>query len=158
MGLFANMRKAGGRGAPQPAPPQRPAEPLLLLERSEECREGAEVRDPGNSSGRTALYAVRVRDGFKREVLSLQAEVQLERQRSKGKARKVTEGEIMELMLDALKAFRRNSGAAGHAVPVANDVWLGIHELARRLQRTPAEVFEELVVEKVAALGLVPRR
>jgi hypothetical protein len=53
-----------------------------------------------------AVYAVRVREGFKGEIRELQAELQLERERLTDKSRKVTEGEIMELMLDALKAAR----------------------------------------------------
>ena len=44
---------------------------------------------------------MRVREGFKGEILALQAELQFERQKVSGKARKVTEGEIIELMLEA---------------------------------------------------------
>ena len=90
--------------------------------------------------------------------MGLQAELQLERQKLKGKARKVTEGEVIELMLEAFKAARRNGDAAGNAVPLADDVWQGVHEIARRLQCSSAEVVEQLVVQKVAELGLLPRK
>jgi hypothetical protein len=87
----------------------------------------------------------------------LQAEVQLERQKSNGQARKVTEGEVIELMLEAYKAARRD-GECGNAVPLTNDVWDGVHEIARRLQTSPAEIVEQLVVHKIAELGLLPRK
>jgi hypothetical protein len=106
----------------------------------------------------TDVYAVRVRESFKGEILRLQAELQLERQNSNGKARKVTEGEIVELMLEAYKAARRNGESSGNAVPLTKDVWDGVHEIARRLQSSPAEIVEQLVVDKIAELGLLPRK
>ncbi len=59
----------------------------------------------------------------------------------------------MELMLEAYKAARRNGEAAGHAVPLADDVWCGAHEISRRMGISPAEVIERLVVQKIAELN-----
>lgn len=107
-------------------------------------------------SGRIAHYGVRVRDDFKSDVMGLVAELQLERQRASRLTRRVTEGEVMELMLHAFKTLRRNGEAAGYAVPVANVVWQGVHEIARARKVTPEEALEQLVVDKIAELGLVP--
>ena len=106
-------------------------------------------------TGRTEVFAVRVGKSFKGEILRLLAEVQLERQKTGDRCRRVTEGEIMELMLEAYKAARRNGDAAGHAVPLADDVWCGAHEISRRMGISPSEVI--LVVEKIAELGLFDR-
>lgn len=108
------------------------------------------------ATGRTEVYSVRMRASFKGEVLRAQAELQLERQGA-GRQRKVTEGEVLELMLEAFKTARRNGDIEGHTVPLANDVWRGASELARRMQTTPAEVIERLIVEKIAELGLLAR-
>jgi hypothetical protein len=35
---------------------------------------------------------------------------------------------------------------AVYAVPIANDVWLAVHEIARRLQCSPEVVVEQLAV------------
>ncbi len=109
------------------------------------------------ATGRTEVYAVRVRGTFKGEILRAVAELQLERQKGTATSRKVTEGEVMELMLEAFKTARRNGDIAGHAVPLADDVWRGASEIARRMQITPAEVVERLIVQKIAELGLLAR-
>ena len=106
-------------------------------------------------TGRTEVYAVRVRETFKGEISRVAAEIQLERQNQNARARRVTEGEVMELMLEAFKAARRNGEVSGHAVAIADDVWRGAAEIARALQITPAEVVERLVVQKIAELGLL---
>jgi hypothetical protein len=80
---------------------------------------------PARSPGGPAPYrpdeglTVHVRESFKGEILGLQAELQVERQKASGNARKVTEGEIIELMLEAYKTARRNGEAGGKAVPLA---------------------------------------
>lgn len=107
---------------------------------------------------RSEIYSVRVRPGFKGEVLALQAQLQLERQRSGGKARRVTEKEIMELMLDAYKVARRNGDLAGHAVPIANDVWYALGLIARQQQVPAGEILEQLIIAKVAELGLAQQK
>jgi hypothetical protein len=162
MSLFAHIMKAGGKGQPESVAPA--AVPVDLRQRdmipdSEELRvpETARLRT-GRRTGRTQVYAVRVREDFKGEMLGSQAELQLERQKLAGRARKVTEGELLELMLAAYKAARRNGDAIGYAVPIANDVWLAVHEIARRLQCSPEEVVEQLVVQKIDELGLLPRK
>ncbi len=65
---------------------------------------------------------------------------------------------MIELMLEAYKAARRHDEAGGTAVSLAKDVWDGVHEIARRLQRHPAAIVEELVVHKIAEFGLLPRK
>src|SRR6202042_906795 len=74
---------------------------------------GGRNRRVRSRTGRTDVYAVRVRESFKGEILRLQAELQLERQKSNAKARRVTEGEIIELMLEAYKVARRNGEICG---------------------------------------------
>lgn len=108
-------------------------------------------------TGRTEVFAVRVGKSFKSEILRLLAELQLERHNAGNHGRRVTEGEIMELMLEAYKAARRNGDAAGHAVPLADDVWCGAHEISRHMGISPSEVIERLVVQKIAELGLFAR-
>ncbi len=153
MKLFSNLIKNGETNQPEPAS-DAVAEPLQLdLMNGNRADAGAQKR-----SGRTEVYSVRVRDNFKGEMLRLEAEIQIERQRCKGKIRKVTEGEVVELMLETFNAARRNGEVAGKAVPLANDVWDGVHAIARRRQCTPAEVVEQLVVLKVAELNLLPRK
>jgi hypothetical protein len=70
----------------------------------------------------------------------------------------VTEGEIVELMLETFKASQRNDERCGNALPLTKDVWEGLHEIARRLQSSPVDVVEQLVVQKIAELGLLPRK
>ena len=151
MDLFSNMRRPAGQGQPQAA--AKSPDPL-------EVNSPQTVDDggPRPSSSRTSVYAVRVRDSFKGEMLNLQAELQLERQKGHVKAKKVTEGELVELMLDTFKTARRNGEARGNAVPIANDVWQGVHAIARKMHCSPAAVLEQLVVQKVAELGLLPRK
>lgn len=106
---------------------------------------------------RSAQYSVRVQEGFKREILLLQAQLQEERQRNGGSARKVTEGELIELMLEIYKFARREGCITGHAVPIKDEVWDGLRQIAHHEGASPAEVFEQLVVEKFVALGLQAR-
>jgi hypothetical protein len=155
MGIFGNIARNGGSKS-EPAPVITAEAPAEF--RHADVTRGAGDRQVRRRSGRTDVYAVRVRESFKGEILTLQAELQLERQKSNGKARKVTEGEIIELMLEAYKAARRNGEASGNAVPLAKDVWDGVHEIARRLHSSPAEIVEQLVVHKIAELGLLPRK
>ena len=108
-------------------------------------------------TGRTEVYAVRVRDSFKGEIWDCRR-APAQRRKSSGTARKVTEGEIIELMLEAYKATRRNGEAGGNAVLLTKDVWDGVHEIARHLASPAAQVIEELVVHKIAELGLLPRK
>ena len=116
------------------------------------------LRPARQRTGRTEAYSVRVRESFKGEMLALQAEIQLERHKSKGKARKVTEGEVIELMMEAFKTARRNGEVTGPAVPIADDIWQCVHEIARHQQIPAAQVLEELVVQKVAELRLLPHK
>jgi hypothetical protein len=74
------------------------------------------------------------------------------------KARRVTEGKIIELMLEAYKLARRDGAGYGNAVPLSKEVWDGVHKIAHRLQSSPAEIIEELVVHKIAELGLLRRK
>ena len=152
--MFSRLIKTGGKGQPDPVPAVAAPADLFQFEQTRNV-ESPQAR---RRTGRTEVYAVRVRESFKGEILGLQAELQLERQKLKGKARRVTEGEVIDLMLEAFKVARRNGGADGNAVPLANDVWQGVHEIARRLQCSPADVVEQLVVQKVAELGLLPRK
>lgn len=46
--------------------------------------------------------------------------------------------------------------ACVNAVPLTKDIWDGVHEIAHRLQSSPAEILEQLVVRKIAELGLLP--
>ena len=163
MNLFGYIRKTSAKDETQSATlaavsvELRAADAVPAHENSTASDMNARPR-LGRRTGRTKVYAARVRDGFKGEILALQAELQLEHQNMNRRARKVTEGELLELMLDALKTARRNGGAIGYAVPIANDVWQAVHEIARRLQCSPADVVEQLVVQKIDQLGLLPRR
>ena len=120
------------------------------------------IRDSENEltrrTGRTHVYAVRVRESFKGSILSLVAEIQLERQKRDNKSRRVTEGEVIEMMLDVFKTARRTGVTNDNTVPLPSDVWNGVHQIARRLQVAPADIVERLVVQKVAELGLMPRK
>jgi len=107
---------------------------------------------------RDAVYAVRVREGFKSEMLRLQAELQLERQDQFGKCGKVTGGEVVELMLQAFKAMRGKHKPSPLAVPLSQDVCEGIHAIARFCRITPAQVVEALVVRQINELGLMPQK
>jgi hypothetical protein len=154
MGIFANIVRSDGKSEP---------DPVVTAETTAELRHIDETTGAGNRrvrsrSGRTDVYAVRVRESFKGEILRLQAELQLERQKSNGKARKATEGEVIELMLETYKGARRNREVCGNALLLSKDVWDGVHEIARRLQSSPAEIVEQLVVHKIAELGLLPRK
>lgn len=152
MNLFGTIMKSGGAGEPSIQAADKDGQLKLDL---------PQAAQPGRRkqrTGRTEVYAVRVRESFKGEILRLQAELQLERQAQNGKASKVTEGEVIELMLEAFKAARRNGEAGGVRVPVANDVWQGAHEIARHQRCSPAEVIEHLVAQKAAELNVVPRR
>lgn len=151
MRMFGNLRgsarKVEGKVAEQ-------AE--LRFEAVEPPVAGAVSRRSSRATGRTEVYAVRVRGSFKGEILRAVAELQLERQ-GPGRQRKVTEGEVMELMLEAFKTARRDGDISSYGVPLANDVWRGASELARRMQMSPAEVIERLIVERIAELGLMAR-
>lgn len=111
-----------------------------------------------SKSRRDAVYSVRVRDDFKSKMHRLQAELQIERQDLLGKCRKVTEGEVVELMLEAFKAKRGQSTGSALAVPLSKDVWEGIHSIARFRRIAPAQVVEELVVRQINDLGLMPQK
>ena len=113
------------------------------------CRGSAAA---ASQKSRSCVYSVRVRESSKGEVLEIQAEMQLERRSSGRKARKITEKEIIELALEMLKVARRNGMGSGHAVPIPNDVWDGLEELARRQKKSMAEMFEELVVDRFVEL------
>lgn len=113
---------------------------------------------PKARSARTSVYGVRVADTFKGEMLALQAELQLERQRQSPKARKVTEGEVIEAMLDCFKTARTGGASSGLAVSLPAEVWQGIHAIARHRRMSPSQVVEELVVRQVAELRLLPQR
>jgi hypothetical protein len=154
MGIFGSIARNGGKNERDPVvTAEAPAE----LRHADEST-GGRNRRTRSRTGRTDVYAVRVRETFKGEILGLQAELQLERQKLNGKARKVTEGEIIELMLEAYKIARDRGEACGNAVPLTKDIWDGVHEIARRLQSSPAEIVEQLVVRKIAELGLLPRK
>jgi hypothetical protein len=147
--LIKFLRPKAKNEAKRAASPEKPAEaqqPDLF---------GPGESGGGEESARRVVYGVRVREGFKGEILALQAELQYESQQLTGKMRKVTDGEIMELMLKALKAERRNGGAEGKAVALADEVREAIDEIARRLRKPAAEVLEELIVEKMIELGLL---
>ena len=70
----------------------------------------------------------------------------------------MTEREMLELMLHAYKAVRRNVGASGYAAPLPEVVWLGVQEIARQTSCSPAEALDSLIVEKLEALGFAGRR
>lgn len=110
----------------------------------------------GPTEGRQ-VYSVRVRPSFKGEILSLVAKRQLQRQRRSGKARRVTEGEVMEVMLDAYRAFYRNGEMVGRAVPIPTVVWEGLERIAHELQMPVPDAFEHLVVEKLNQLAVMQR-
>ena len=155
MNIFAHIV---GTGAKKECAPIVAAEtPAAELVHSDDAR-AVEHRRVRRRTGRTEVYAVRVRDSFKGEILGLQAQLQFERQMSSGPARKVTEGEIIELMLEAYKATRRTGETGGNAVLLTKDIWDGVQEIARHLASPAAQVVEELVVHKIAELGLLPRK
>ena len=154
MNIFASIVRTGGKEAD---------DAIVTAETPAQLGHCDEVPDAGRRrvhrrTGRTEVYAVRVRECFKSEILGLQAELKLERQKASARACKVTQGEIIELMLEAYEAARRHDEAGETSVPLAKDVWDGVHELARRLQIPPAEIVEELVVHKITELGLLPRK
>jgi hypothetical protein len=155
MHIFANIV---GSGAKKESAPIVAAEtPATELDRCDDAPAAAHRR-VRRRTGRTEVYAVRVRDSFKGEILALQGQLQLERQKSSRAARKVTEGEIIELMLEAYKATRRTGEAGENAVLLTKDVWDGVHEIARHSASPAAQVVEELVVHRIAELGLLPRK
>ena len=43
-------------------------------------------------------------------------------------------------------------------MPLAKDVWDSVNEIARRQQSPPAAIVGELVVHRIAELGLLPRK
>ncbi|MBS0251581.1 MAG: hypothetical protein JSR78_11030 [Proteobacteria bacterium] len=146
-----------GRGGGMEEQPQGQSElPLAAPATAAPQVTGMKSR-PSRVTGRTEVYAVRVRESFKGDVRRTVAEIELERQQGNAQARKVTEGEVMELMLEALKVARRNGGPSGYAVPLADDVWRGAAKLGRRMQMSAGEVIERLVVDKIAALGVLER-
>jgi hypothetical protein len=118
----------------------------------------AEMAKPRSKARQTRPYRVRVRQGFEREILLLQGQIQTERQQGGGKARKVTQGEVVELMLESFLVARRNRECAGYAVPIPDDVWYGLDQIAHRLQMSKADAFEQLIIEKLTELGLIPRQ
>ena len=154
MNIFGNIV---GSGAKKESAPVVAVQTSAEFDRLDDAP-AAEHRRVRRRTGRTEVYAVRVRDSFKGEILGLQAELQLERRKSSRTARKVTEGEIIELMLEAYKATWRTGEAGGNAVLLTKDVWDGVHEIARHLASPAAQVIEELVVHKIAELGLLPRK
>ena len=88
MNIFAHIV---GSGAKKEGAPIVAAEtPAAELGHSDDAR-AVEHRRVRRRTGRTEVYAVRVRGSFKGEILALQAELQLERRKSSGTARKVTE-------------------------------------------------------------------
>jgi len=153
MGLFSALTKTGDnrQHATAANSTAMPELPMLAMGSTQDT-------SPPRRTGRTSVYAVRVSENFKGEMLTLQAELQLERHEVMGKAKRITEGEIIEKMLEVFKAARRSSSPIGNAVPLAKDVWQGVDAIARRLGISPAAVVEQLVVQKVAELGLLPRR
>lgn len=157
MGILSNIVRGGSKvksdNVPIAAELEHAIQPVADARTSDDER-----KRPGRKTGRTEVYAVRVRETFKGEILTLQAELQLERQKSNGKAKKVTEGEIVELMLETFKCARSEANTSLDSVPLSNEVRQGVHEIARHLQCSPAEVVERLVVQMVGELGLVPRK
>jgi hypothetical protein len=99
-------------------------------------------------------YSVRVRPSFKSEVLVLVAKRQLQSQAPGGKARRVTEGELIESMLDTYKTFLRNGELVGRSVPIPTVVWERLERIADELRLPVSEAFERLVDQELAALGL----
>jgi hypothetical protein len=154
MGIFANIVRSGSKNESDPG---GVGEAPTQFHNADETTGGSNRRIR-NRTGRTDIYAVRVRESFKGEILRLQAELQLERPKSNEKAHRVTEGEIIELMLEAYKVARHNGEVCGNAVPLRKDIWDGIYEISRQLQSSPAEIVEQLVVQKIAELGLLPRK
>jgi hypothetical protein len=61
------------------------------------------------------------------------------------------------IQVETYKVARSREGSAS-AVPLSKDVWDGVHQIARRLQSSPAEIVELLVVQKMAELSLLPRK
>lgn len=108
--------------------------------------------NPPRSRIRRVGYSVRVRPSFKSEVLLMVARRQLQSQPPGGGARRVTEGEFVELMLDTYKTFLRNGELVGRSVPIPTVVWEGLEQIARELQLPVADAFEQLVVEKLNTL------
>ena len=146
MDLFKSLVKGSNAAAtPNTAPQELPIVPLQPA-----------VISIRTASRRDTVYAVRVRDDFKSDILSLQAQIQLERREQLGKCRKVTEGEVVELMLEAFKASRGNGEASSPAVPLSKDVLEGIHMIARFRRIAASQVVEELVVREIGHLGLIP--
>jgi hypothetical protein len=112
---------------------------------------------PKKRTGRVAVFAVRVRNTFKGDILALQSEFQLARWSLDETARKASEGEVMEFLLDSGKAALCNGAATPSQVPLANAVCLGLQEIARHLDCSPADAGERLVAEKIGELGLLPK-
>jgi hypothetical protein len=77
----------------------------------------------------------------------------LERDPATGPTRKVTEGEIVERMLSLYLESRRE----GCSLKFSEDVLVGVYAIAAATGQPASAVIEELVVGKVAELGLMPR-
>ena len=157
MGILSNIVRGGSKVKADDVPIAAALEHTIQPV-GDESSSGDERKRPREKSGRTEVYAVRVRETFKGEILTLQAELQLERQKLYRKAKKVTEGEIIELMLETFKNVRSDADTSVDAVLLSNDVRQGVHKIARHLQCSPAEVVERLVVRMVGELELVPRK
>lgn len=141
-------RPEGGNDASAAGDAAKEAPPAAASARDEP--KGAP--SPPRSRIRRVGYSVRVRPSFKSEVLLLVARRQLQSQPPGGGARRVTEGEFVELMLDTYKTFLRNGELVGRSVPIPTVVWEGLEQIARELQLPVADAFEQLVVEKLNTL------
>lgn len=152
MGMFSNFAKSGPTTGVETATPPTQSPTTV------DGQTGTSAKPRRRKTGRTCSYSVRVRDGFKREILELLAEIQIERLTQGGDARKMTEGELVEMMLSVFKAAGHGGHAEGMTVRLNADIWHGLHAIAHARRTTPHVVLEELVVRKVAELGLLPRK
>ncbi len=141
MTIFGNFGKQNA-----PPPTNSPAQPTAPAKRTR------------RKTGRTQVYSVRVRDGFKADILCLQAELQIEQSRLPGRARKISEGEVVEQMLQAFKASRTGGPDQAGAMMLSSEVMQGIRAIADAERITPAEAVERLVVQRFAQLGLALQR
>lgn len=116
-------------------------------------------KKPRRRTGRTVVYSVRVSDGFKADVLQLMSELQREQSAASKTPRHITEGEVIERILEHFTNCRINrTPQARSNGTLSNEIWEGVHTIARAEKKTPAQVLEELVVQRVAELGLVPQK
>lgn len=149
------MRLPFGHNRGSPSPQVTPPVPAVVVEVTDAPAQVMKAKAMRRRTGRTAVYAARVTEGFKDKLVALQAELILEQCRN-GKARRITDGELLEILLETFKALRRDRDREQATNIVSDDVWEGLRAIAAHFGVKPEEALERIVVEKVDELRLLP--